>query len=178
MKKFTLIILLVVLTGCASAQPRLKTVERMDLNRFMGKWYVIATIPVFIEANAYNEVEEYKILPDGSIDTVLTFNEGSFDGPRKRYNPRGFVVDNINNSTWKMQFIWPFKAEYLVTYVSDDYSQTIISRNKRDYVWIMARTAEIFPADYNRLVEMIKEQGYDLKKLRKVPQESVGTTKR
>lgn len=178
MKKSTLIVLLFLLTGCASAQPRLKTVERMDLNRFMGKWYVIATIPVFIEANAYNEVEEYKMLADNSIDTVLTFNEGGFDGPRKRYNPRGFVVDNINNSTWKMQFIWPFKAEYLVTYVSDDYSQTIISRNKRDYVWIMARTAEIFPADYNRLVEMIKEQGYDLKKLRKVPQESAGTTKR
>lgn len=157
--------------GCATAQPRLKTVEKLDLEKFMGKWYVIACIPVFIEAKAYNETEEYNQLPDGSINTVLTFNKGSFDGPQKRYNPRGFVVDRVNNSTWKMQFIWPIKAEYLVTYIADDYSQTIVSRNKRDYVWIMARTPEIPPADYERLVEEIKTQGYNLNKLRKVPQQ-------
>lgn len=164
------IILAFSLIGCASALPRLKTVERLDLDKYMGKWYVIACIPVFIEAKAYNEVEEYKMLPDASIDTVLTFNQGSFKGPQKRYNPRGFVIDKINKSTWKMQFIWPIKAEYLVTYIADDYSQTIVSRNKRDYVWIMARTPQIPQSDYQKLVKEIQAQGYSLKNLREVPQ--------
>ena len=69
-----------------------------------------------------------------------------------------------------MQFIWPFKAEYLVTYLSEDYGITVISRNKRDYVWIMARTAQIPAATYQALVAQVSDQGYDITKLREVPQ--------
>ncbi len=163
-------ILALFLVGCTAARPRLDTVKNMELEKFMGKWYVIATIPVFIEAKAYNETEEYNILPDGSINTVLTFNQGGFDGPVKRYNPRGFVKDKVNNSTWAMQFIWPLKAEYLITHLSEDYSLTVIGRNKRDFVWLMARTPEISEADYDRLMKEIADQGYNMKKMRKVPQ--------
>ncbi|MCA9400393.1 MAG: lipocalin family protein [Candidatus Omnitrophica bacterium] len=170
MKNVLLMLNLVFLVGCASSLPRLETVERVNLERFMGEWYVIAHIPVFIEKNAFNAVEEYELLDDGSIDTFFTFNEGSFDGPVKRYNPRGFVVDQVNHSTWKMQFIWPFKAEYLITHLNQDYTQTVIGRNKRDYVWIMARTPTISQADYQQIVDELSAQGYDISKLRKVPQ--------
>ena len=69
-----------------------------------------------------------------------------------------------------MQFIWPFKAEYRIIYLSDDYQQTIIGRTKRDYVWMMARTPTIPENDYERLVEFIEKQGYAVDKLRRVPQ--------
>ena len=150
--------------------PSLKTVENLDLKRYMGPWYVIACIPTFIETEAYNAVENYTLEPDGTIDTVFTFNKGGFDGPPKRYNPRGFVRDPIHKSTWGMRFVWPFKAEFLVTHINTDYSQTVIGRSKRDYVWIMARTPEIPGADYDRLVSELGAQGYDVAKLRKVPQ--------
>ncbi len=169
-KKLLLVCFSIFFTGCASTTlPPLKTVDRVDLERYMGPWYVIAAIPTFLETEAYNAVEEYTLLPDGTIDTVFTFNKGSFDGPLKRYNPRGFVVDTVNNSTWGMQFVWPFKAEFLITYLTPDYSQTIIGRNKRDYFWIMARTPAIPEDDYQRLLKMLESQGYDLSKVRKVP---------
>jgi apolipoprotein D and lipocalin family protein len=161
---------LLLLTGCATTLPPLRTVEKLDLPRFMGPWYVIACIPTFIETEAYNAIEDYRLAPDGTIATTFTFNQGGFDGPPKRYNPRGFVVDRVNNSTWGMQFIWPFKAEFLITHVSPDYSQTVIGRNKRDYVWIMARTPQIPEADYQQLCRDLAAQGYDLTKLRQVPQ--------
>lgn len=161
---------LLLLTGCATSLPPLQTVEKVDLKRYMGPWYVIACIPTFIETEAYNAIEEYRLEPDGTIDTIFTFNQGGFDGPPKRYNPRGFVVDRVNHSTWGMQFIWPFKSEFLITYLSSDYSQTVIGRNKRDYVWIMARTPQIPEADYQRLRGELAAQGYDLTKLRQVPQ--------
>ncbi|MCA9405991.1 MAG: lipocalin family protein [Candidatus Omnitrophica bacterium] len=169
--KFIMLFMCLALFGCSTARPPLKTAKNVDLEHFMGSWYIIAAIPVFIEKEAYNGIETYSLRSDGTIDTVYTFNKGSFDGPEKRYNPRGFVVDDGDNSTWKMQFIWPFKAEYLITYVSADYEQTLISRNKRDYFWMMARTPEISDEDYQKLIEMIKEQGYDLSKIRKFPQE-------
>ena len=169
-RTLTLLPCLLLLTGCATSLPPLKTVEKVDLKRYMGPWYVIAAIPTFIETEAYNAIEDYRLKPDGTIDTVFTFNQGGFEGPPKRYNPRGFVVDRVNNSTWGMQFIWPFKAEFLITYLSPDYSQTVIGRNQRDYVWIMARTPQIPEADYQRLLTELAAQGYDLNKLRKVPQ--------
>ena len=170
MKHTFLTIALLIITGCSASLPPLKTVDNVDVKLFMGPWYVIACIPTYIETEAYNGVETYRLDPDGSIDTVFTFNKGGFDGPPKRYNPRGFIVDSVNNSTWGMRFVWPFKAEYLITHLNEDYSQTVIGRNKRDYVWIMARTPQIPEADYLRLVKELEGQGYDMSKLRKVPQ--------
>lgn len=170
MKRLLLLPCLLMLTSCATSLPPLKTVEKVDLDRFMGRWYVIASIPTFIETEAYNAVENYRLEPDGTIDTVFTFNKGGFDGPPKRYNPRGFVVDRVNNSTWGMQFVWPIKSEFLITFLTPDYSQTVIGRSKRDYVWIMARTPQIPEGDYQSLLKELSDQGYDLTKLRKVPQ--------
>ena len=87
----------------------------------------------------------------------------------KTYNPRGFVIENSGNALWGMQFIWPIKAEYRIAYLNDDYTQTIIARNARDYVWIMARTPTITNAEYEKLTKLVVQYGYDLSKLRKVP---------
>ena len=68
-----------------------------------------------------------------------------------------------------MQFIWPIKADYRITYLDDSYTQTIIAREKRDYVWIMARQPEISLIDYERLVNLVESLGYEKSKIRKVP---------
>lgn len=160
-----------LLSGCATVpKDPLPTVRNVDLQRFMGDWYVIAAIPTTIEKEAYNAIERYELRPDGTIATTFTFRKGGFDGKPKEYNPTGFVRDREHNSTWGMQFIWPIKAEFLISYLDPAYTQTIIARNARDYVWIMARTPEIPAADYERLVAMIAGWGYDTSELRKVPQ--------
>jgi apolipoprotein D and lipocalin family protein len=157
--------------GCAGGKEPLATVDYVDLDRFMGDWYVIANIPTFVEKGAHNAVETYELNDDGSIATTFVFRKDGFDGKRKEHNPRGFVTDTETNAVWGMQFIWPIKADYRIVYLSDDYSQTVIARNKRDYVWIMARTPTIPEADYQMLITMIGDMGYDLDKLRKVPQQ-------
>ncbi len=138
----------------------------------MGDWYVIACIPTFIETEAYNAIESYQLEKDGSINTTFVFRKGGFDGPKKRYNPRGFVVENTGNSVWGMQFLWPFKSEYIIAYLDQDYNNTIIARNDRDYVWIMARTPIINDSLYQELTKKVANLGYDLSKLRKVPHQT------
>lgn len=157
-----------LMLGCQSTKP-IYTVSHVDLERFMGDWYVVASIPTFIEKEAYNAVESYQLNPDGTIATTFTFNKGGFDGKLKTYQPRGFVVENTGNAVWKMQFVWPFKAEYRIIHLADDYEQTVIGRSKRDYVWIMARTPSLPDDDYNRILTFLKDQGYTLEDLRKVP---------
>ncbi len=166
------------LTSCQSiskpaTQPtgKLQAITRhVDLERFMGDWYVIGNIPVFLEKDAYNAKESYELAADGTIPTTFTFNKGSFDGPLKTMHPKGFVENRETNAEWKMQFLWPFKADYLITYLSDDYQTTIIGVPNRKYAWIMARTKTLPDAEYNLLVNELERQGHDLSKLRKVPQ--------
>lgn len=146
------------------------TVDYVDLEKFMGDWYVIANIPTFIEKDAYNAVENYRLADDGTIPTTFTFRKGGFDGPKKTYTPRGFVRDTSTNALWGMQFIWPFKGDYRIIYLDDAYSVTIIGRQKRDYVWLMAREPEIDDRQYDELVEFIGSVGYDTSKINKVPQ--------
>lgn len=162
------------LTGCSTmpAQAPLETVRSVDLQRFMGDWYIIASIPTFIEKDAYAGIESYAQNADGTIATTFTFRKGGFDGPQKRYTPKGFVVDTQTNATWGMRFIWPIKAEYLILDLAPDYSTTIIGRNKRDYLWIMARTPVLTDDQYAALVRKAVAFGYDASLIRKVPQRS------
>lgn len=160
-----------VLAGCgAPPLPPLALADKVELPRFMGDWYVIASIPTFIEKGAHNAIESYRLAADGSIETTFTFRAGSFEGERKRYAPRGFVVDRAANSVWEMQFVWPLKTDYRIVHVSPDYSRTVIGREKRDYAWIMARTPTLPDAEYESLVGLLRAQGYDISLLRKVPQ--------
>lgn len=162
--------LMIAMTGCASQPPTMPTVDRVDLDRFMGDWYVIANIPTAIEKGAHNAVESYRLDDDGTIATTFTFRDGSFDGPEKAYHPRGFVRDPESNAVWGMQFVWPIKAEYLVIYLDEDYSKTVIGRSKRDYVWIMAREPQMPEAEYREIVGYLAELGYDVSRIEKVPQ--------
>lgn len=149
----------------------MEVVDHVDIDEFMGEWYVIASIPTFLEDEAYNAVEMYKRNSDGTIATTFTFRDGSFDGEKKTYTPTGFVREHESNAIWGMRFIWPIKADYRIVYLDDDYSQTIIGRKKRDYVWIMARTPSIPEDDYEMLVDRVAELGYALDDLRRVPQQ-------
>jgi apolipoprotein D and lipocalin family protein len=159
------------LAGCQTVtRPPIELVAKVDLPRFMGDWYVIANIPTFIEKGAHNAIESYKLADDGTIETTFTFRAGSFDGEAKRYTPRGFVQDKTSNAVWGMQFLWPIKSDFRIVYLTPDYTQTVIGREKRDYVWIMARTPSIPDAEYAGIVKFLGCQGYDVSQIQKVPQ--------
>ena len=145
------------------------TVESVDIERFMDSWYVIANIPTFLEKGAHNAVETYTLNDDGTIATRFTYLKGGFDGKPKEFNPKAFILDDTN-ALWGMRFVWPIKADYRIVYVSDDYSQTVIARQKRDFVWIMAKSPSISDDDYNKLVAFVAELGYDTTKLLRIPQ--------
>lgn len=163
-------VLLFTLAACSSPPP-IGTAKAVDLERFMGDWYVIANIPTFIETNAYNAMESYRLAEDGTVATTFSFREGGFEGERKTYHPTGYIIDRQSNAVWGMQFIWPIKSDYRIISVNDAYDQTIIGRIQRDYVWLMARTPQISEGDYQRFLQVITEEGYDVSKVRKVPQQ-------
>jgi len=165
---------LATMGGCASTPPDglapVALVPHVDLQRYAGDWYVIASIPTWVEKGGQNAKESYTLDADGTLPTTFSFNAGAPDGPLKTYHSRAIVMDAATNAVWGEQYVWPIKADYRISYLAPDYSQVVVTREKRDYVWIMARTPTIPDADLARLAAFVATQGYDVTRLQRVPQ--------
>jgi apolipoprotein D and lipocalin family protein len=163
--------LLAAACGSTPERPPLTLAPKVDIQRFMGDWYVIANIPTFLEKGAHSAMDSYRLEADGSIFTTFSFRADSFEGAQKSYTSRGFVAGG-NGAIWGMQYIWPIKADYRIAYIADDYATTIVAREKRDYVWIMARTPTISQEQLAKLKAMVGTLGYDTALIQMVPQKA------
>jgi len=148
----------------------MKTVDYVDIERFMGDWFVIANIPTFIEKGATNAIESYRLSKNGIIETTFTFHKDSPTGEKKVYKPKGFIYNKETNAEWRMQFLWPFKMPFLIIELAEDYSFTVIGYPSRKYVWIMAREPEMNPDTYKKILSNLSTFGYDLDQIQLVPQ--------
>jgi apolipoprotein D and lipocalin family protein len=170
--KTALLLATLALAACSTAPklPPLRTVDHVDLPRFMGDWYVIGTIPWFVEKNNVGTMDIYKLRPDGKIEVTYAFHKKSLDAPRQEMKALARVVDTRTNAEWRVQFLWPFEAPFLVIDLSRDYRFTTIGYPNRDLIWIMSRTPVMSEKDYARALELAKSQGYDISRIQKVPQ--------
>lgn len=154
----------------AAAEKAIIPVAHVDLDRYMGRWYVIAAIPTRIERHDYNPVETYRLEPDGTICTLFRFRDRRFSAPLKTVHSTATVVPHRGNADWRVHLYWLLRLQYLVAWLAPDYSRVIVARDARDYVWLMARTPRISPRDYADMVARVARMGYDVRKLRKSPQ--------
>ena len=160
------------MAGCASYPEPLPRAEYVDIERFMGSWYVVGYTPTFMDRGAHNGVEHYYLdSSSGKILTTYQFRKGSFDGELKTLKPTGFIHDKETNAEWRMQFFWPIKADYVVMYLSEDYQQTIIAHPNRRYAWIMQRTPDMDNSSYEELLAKLENAGYDRSIIQRQPQD-------
>jgi len=150
--------------------PPIRPVPQVDLPRFMGTWYMIAAIPTVFEHDAWNAVQTYTLRPDGNIRTTLRFNKNAADGPLKRIHATALVRPGSDGAVWGVQIFWPLRSQYIVAWLKPDYSEMIVARDARDYAWVFARTPTVPAADWAMLRTRVAALGYDMAKLRKVPQ--------
>jgi len=172
---YLIVTLTILLAGCASnpVPPLQAQSEAIEIEQFMGDWYVVGfipiTIPGFSEASAHNGVENYELTEDGTILTTYTFLKGGFDGKEKKFTPKGWVYNTGINTEWRMQFVWPIKAAYLIAWVDEDYQQTIIGVPSRKNVWLMSRNWDLSDEEYAALAQRAVDMGHDASQIRRVP---------
>ncbi len=168
-------LLLNLLAACSTTTSRnqlapLQSQARVELDRYFGRWYVIANIPYSAEKGKVGSYVEYHQRADGKIDDWYFFRKKNFAGKLQQWSGIAWVIDTDSNARWQAQFIWPFKFDYLILETAPDYSWALVGHPSRDMAWVFARTAEIDAALYQQLLQRLTTAGYNQTRLRRVPQ--------
>jgi len=139
----------------------MKTVEFVDLEKFMGKWFVIALVPNMIEKGAINSSDTYVLNEDGTID--ITYNAIK-DGKQRQMKQKGTVVNQSSNAEWTIQMRKPFvpfmKFPFKIVYVDENYEYMAVGYPKNTMGWIMGRSSSLSEEDYNKIINSLIELGY------------------
>ena len=157
--------------GVSGVEPRGLAADALpiDLDRFMGDWYVVAHIPTPTEAEAFEAVERYALREDGTIEVRFLFCEGGFDGPAETVEMTGWVHDPATNAEWRVRPLWPLALQYQISELDPAYQRTVVVNPGGGYAWVMARQREIPEAELESIVERLARDGYETARLRRVP---------
>ena len=164
--KLSALISVLAFIGCSSTPKYEKTVASVDINKFMGPWYVMAGRFTMFETEVHNGVETYTWnKQENRIDISFDYNQGGFDGKVKSYPQKGWIHNTTTNSHWMVSPFWPLKFDYLIIDLANDYSWTVIGVPDQKYVWIMARDYKISRDKLDEIIKSIAAKGYNMNEL-------------
>lgn len=167
----SLIAVLSVPAGFAESLPPLSLVPQLDPQRYVGRWYEIARYQQIFEKDLVGVTAEYALRPDGQISVRNSGFKKTLDGNLSIAKALAWIPDKSKPSALKVQFFWPFAADYLVFGLDEvDYQWALVGDNSRQYLWFLSRTPTIDPALFEKMKTMAESQGYDLANLVIVPQ--------
>ena len=179
MKKIgSLLVGLLAIAGCATTTtarlhlPELRTVSHVDLDRYLGLWYEIASFPQSFQRGCTGSTATYSLRNDGDIDVVNRCRIGSLDGKEKVAKGLARVVDQTTNAKLRVSFFRPFWGDYWIIDLGANHEYAVVGHPSRDYLWILSRTPTMEPGVYEGIVSRLKAQGYETDRLNRTLQPS------
>jgi apolipoprotein D and lipocalin family protein len=165
MKNTTLLIFIAMFMisfSCSSQAP--ETVKFVDLEKYAGVWYEYASFPARFQKGCTNTTAEYKLSPKGY---VIVINKCTREKNRTGIEGKAFIVPNSGNAKLKVQFFWPFRGDYWILELADDYTWAAVGSPKRNYLWILSRAPVMEEKLYNEITSRVAAKGFDISKLQK-----------
>jgi apolipoprotein D and lipocalin family protein len=164
------IILFIFMTATMAQSQTLETVQNVDLKRYAGKWYEIASYPQRFQKGCHCTTAAYTLSEKGYVIVENRCNKDSVNGKQSYIKGKAFVDKGSGNAKLKVQFFWPFKGKYWIIDLADDYSYAVVSHPNRKYLWILSRTPKINEKLYQQILTRLREKGFDLTKLQTTKQ--------
>ena len=161
-------LLLFSLWAPAWSQTPVASVPAVDLARYSGKWFEMASFPMFFQRNCVADTTaQYAPAPDGSITVHnrCRTKDGFDDATGK-----ATVVESFGNSRLKVSFFWPFKGDFWVLGLDPQYRWAVVGNPNRDYLWVLSRTPQLGKAMLEDALAAARAQGFDLNRLHYTPQ--------
>jgi apolipoprotein D and lipocalin family protein len=177
MRSFLFLAALAVgLGGCATMPtPSLTTVPNVDLERYLGRWNVIAHVPNVFERGKVATADVYARRPDGRLQADFLFRKGSFAAKEQRWDGVAWVTNPQTNAEWQVQLFWPFSAEYRILELDPHYKWSAVASRGGKWLWILARERSLPDGTYQQIVDRLRRRGLPVDQLVRVPQPTDGT---
>ena len=160
-----LVTILMIMSSDMLKSQTLQTVASVDVKRYAGKWYEIASFPQRFQKGCHCTTAEYTLSSNGYLIVENRCNKGSITGKQSYIKGKAFVEANTGNAKLKVQFFWPFRAKYWIIDLADDYSYAVVSHPSRKYLWVLSRTPKMDDKVYQQILSRLKEKGFNLDKL-------------
>ncbi len=149
--------------GCSGSYAPLDTVPAVDLQRYAGRWYEIASLPVSQQRGCSCTTAEYEIVDASTVRVINTCKKG--DGT-DRVEGKAFVVEGSHNAKLRVQFFWPFRGDYWILGLDEaEYRWAVVGLPSRKYCWILSRTPSMDPDLLARLVADLRAKGFATEQL-------------
>jgi len=166
----TLFLLLGSCTSSGDHKAPPEVVPQVDLTRYTGRWFEIASFPQSFQKGCSNTQAVYTLRDDGAIEVKNScFRNGKVDTA----TGKAWVVDTTTNAKLKVSFFWPFRGDYWIIELGKDYEYAVVSAPSRKYLWILCREPRMDGAVYDRIVAELKERGFDITQLQRTVQAPV-----
>lgn len=150
--------------AASSGIPPLRTVERVDLQRYLGKWHEIARLPNRFQKGCAESSAEYSLRDDGEID-VINSCRNEDDGSLRQARGRAWSVDPVSNAKLKVTFFWPFRGDYWIIELGKEYEYAVVGTPDRKYLWLLSRSEKINDDVYAAILQRVEQQGFDASKI-------------
>lgn len=152
----------------ASANPYLPTAQNVDLQRYMGVWHEIARLEHHFQKNCIGSSAEYALRNDGEVSVVNRCIDER-DGSLREAKGRAWSVDPVDNSKLKVSFFWPFRGDYWIIELGENYEYSVVGAPNRQYLWILARDPVMDATVYSGIIERLRNQGFPVDNLVRRP---------
>jgi apolipoprotein D and lipocalin family protein len=148
----------------------LEVVSKVELEKYLGKWYEIAHLPAKFQEGCNETTATYTLMDNGVISVV---NECTKNGKVKLARGKAKVVDKNTNAKLKVTFFWPFYGDYWIIKLGDNYEYSVVGTPNRQYLWILSRTPKMDGELFSQLMEFVKAKGFNVTSLIKTSQRDV-----
>jgi apolipoprotein D and lipocalin family protein len=162
---------LLALAGCATSTtdrlrlPPLKTVDRVELGRYAGTWFEIASFPQSFQRGCTATTATYTARTDGELDVLNRCRKGGLDGEETSARGRARIVDRVTNARLEVSFFRPFWGDYWIIDLDGDYRFAVVGHPNREYLWILSRTPTMADGTYQEILGRLQAQGYETARL-------------
>jgi apolipoprotein D and lipocalin family protein len=178
MKKFllgSLLLKLALLAGCMTPggeKSLPQTVDQVDLESYMGRWYLIAGTPTMRDRRSHDALFDYFPRRADRIDIQFYMREDSHEGEWLMFRGSAVVADTQSNAEWEVSYTWPLASTYRIVYVESDYSVAVVGDAQGRSVQLLARQPHLPRERFSDMMLLIQSMGYDISKIRRIPHQA------
>lgn len=178
MKFFVSMLLSLIVFQCSLADlslagqalPPLQVVKTFNVQKYLGKWYEIASIRHSFQKGCVATTATYSLRTNGKVNVLNECRKYTFDGKLDRARGTAWAPNPSEPAKLVVQFFWPFKGDYWVIELGENYEYAVVGHPSRDYLWILSRTPQMDARLYDDLMIRLKDVGYDLLRIERTPQ--------